>query len=266
MTTWTDNLELVRDLWPKWTQTPAQAALWNDTLAQYRQTWLREAILEHARLDGPRDAPFHEPRLSRIIARYSAIAEAGERHAPVSHAERPWRACWTVTIRGRPVAMSSLAVFADRAAALDHAARMGDRPDAIVVGGTQRTPEDYARLAMRIAADVLRARAELSAMPRPRLDAAIRRAVDVGWAVGLRDEDVAGAVGQWSDTTVLVVAACSSLPPRPAQTEPRQPACGLRETLRPTSDTTRGSDAADAIVDGYGAVRYSVEDDFWEED
>ena len=76
MTTWEDNRKRIAGLWPQYEPTDDEKALFAERLGHRRQDWLEEALKRHRSED--HDGAY-KPKLSRIIAHYDDIRQAGDK-------------------------------------------------------------------------------------------------------------------------------------------------------------------------------------------
>lgn len=133
MTTWEDNRKRIAGLWPQYAPTDDEKALFAERLGHRRQDWLEEALKRHRSED--HDGAY-KPKLSRIIAHYDDIRQAGD----ASVADLPsccrWRAGWE-DAQGRRFAAAHIFGTAD--AALAFAETQGSRPVALEAGGLNRS-------------------------------------------------------------------------------------------------------------------------------
>ncbi len=191
---------LLAELWPNWKATMGQATEYRDRLSQKNPGWLESAIRDHYSLDCPKDGVFIEPRLSKILSRYAAIAEAGEHAQDRRNAAGVrYRAAWVQRRHGMPYAMASAQTFPFRQQALEHAAERGERPDAIPVGGTD---SDDRELDLVMADDRVMRNA-LARLPADRLEQAIAETLEL--PLGLTRASVQGDVMDWPRFVVGVV-------------------------------------------------------------
>ncbi len=190
---------IISQLWPNWKATPGQATEYRDRLSHKNPAWVESAIRDHYSLDCPKDGVFIEPRLSKILQRYAAIAEAGEaeRSATTQGVAR-YRASWVESRRGQPYAMASAQTFPTKTQALEYAEARGSKPDAIPVGDPELDfDEDEVMRDDRVM------RNALCQMPADRLEAACVKAL--GLPLGLDKESVAGHPIEWKRFVVGVV-------------------------------------------------------------
>lgn len=131
MVTWDGNRKLIAGLWPGYEPTAEEKALYAERLSHRRQDWLEEAIKRHRSEDAN---GAYKPMLSKIIAHYNDIAEAGQATAGPTRERRVlgYRACWQDR-QGRVFASSQ--VFNDREIAAGFSGSMADS-----IGGSVRPP------------------------------------------------------------------------------------------------------------------------------
>ena len=197
----TDYMSTIAELWPNWKATEAQATEYQDRLSHKNHTWVENAIRDHYSLDCPKDGVFIEPRLSKILQRYAAIAEAGnaEERASATGPTR-YRAAWVEQRNGRPYSMASAQTFPTRTQALDHAAARGSKPDAIPVGEVHG--DDDMDEVMRDDRVMRNALCKLSA---DAMDAVCVKALEL--PLGLTKESIAAHPIEWKRFTVGCVWA-----------------------------------------------------------
>lgn len=198
--TFDEMMGLLASLWPNWRATPQQAIEYRSRLESKNMRWLECSIRDHYSLDCPRDGTFIEPRLSKILARYSAIAEAGE-HAEQSAKCHGFRAAWTETRHNQPVKTASAQVFRSRSEAMAYANSRGWDACAYPVGELPKD-DDEERAVMQ---DDRVTRYALSQWPADKLESAVTKALDGPF--GLDAKSLGRPIYEWSRFEVGCVAA-----------------------------------------------------------
>lgn len=196
VTTYTDT---IRELWPHWRPTPGQATEWRTRLEGKNHSWVESAIRDHYSLDCPKDGVFIEPRLSKVLQRYAAIAEAGEASTRGRDRAGRFRASWIAERHGMPVRFSSQETFMTRGQALEHAMARGSDCDTSPVGCEDFIDEG------KVMADDRRMRNEISKWPVEFLEAACVAALDM--PIGLTEACVSADPMEWNRFTVGCVWA-----------------------------------------------------------
>lgn len=199
--TWNDCKQLIAQFWPEWEPTKEQVVEYRDRLEHKNHRWLETAIRDHYALDCPKDGVFLSPRLSKIITRYAAIAEAGaaEERANSIGPSR-YRAAWVESRNGQPYAMASVQAFPTMMQALDHASARGSKPDAIPVGEVRG--EDDMDEVMR---DDRVMRNALCGLSADQIESVCVKALDL--PLGLTKESIADHPIEWKRFTVGCVWA-----------------------------------------------------------
>ncbi len=199
-TSFTDTMRTIGELWPNWKATPGQATEYRDRLESKNPAWLESAIRDHYALDCPRDGTFLEPRLSKILTRYAAIAEAGEHTAQRCQCHG-FRAAWTEERHGQPIRLASANLFRSNTEAVAYANARGHDACSYPVGKIPDDPDDE-REAMR---EDRVARMAISRWPADRLESAVAKALDGPF--GLEPESLGRPIDEWSRFECGCIAA-----------------------------------------------------------
>jgi len=201
MKTWNECKQLIAQLWPEWEPTKEQVVEYRDRLEHKNHKWIESAIRDHYALDCPKDGVFLAPRLSKILQRYAAIAEAGNAEDRArSTGPTRYRAAWVENRRGQPYSMASAQTFPTRTQALDHAAARGSNPDAIPVG--EAHGDDDMDEVMR---DDRVMRNALCGLSADQMESVCMKALEL--PLGLSNESIAGHPIEWKRFTVGCVWA-----------------------------------------------------------